>query len=71
MTAQDTEISVTESEENVIVEVCVVLKNAMMGLDRDVIINLNTVPGTAGKYQQLKVDKHVPYSSTLLSITRK
>ena len=69
MTAQDTELSVTESEENITVEVCMVLKDAMSGLERDVIVNLTTVIGTAGKYQQLEVDKHIPYSSTLLSIT--
>lgn len=54
MTAEETEISVTESDEDITVQVCVELTEVKSGLEREVIVNLNTVIGTASKYQQLK-----------------
>lgn len=40
-------VSVMEIDEDKNVQVCVRLTNIMSGLERDVIVNLNTVPGTA------------------------
>lgn len=42
-------VSVTESDEDISAQVCVQLRDVMSGLERDVVVNLSTVVGTASK----------------------
>ena len=48
---EETELSVMEGDgERVTVNLCVALENVFDGLEREITINLTTVPLTAGMY---------------------
>ena len=47
---QFTEIAVVVSEDSAVATVCVNLTDILDGLERDVLVNFTTVPGTAGTY---------------------
>ena len=52
---QDTELSVTEgnSGANRSVDVCVVLQDAMGGLEREITLTFTTTGGTAGMHSDI------------------
>ena len=64
---ETTSVSVGEGDEGMTtaVEICVKLSDVMEGLERDVVVNLNTVEGTAGTQHKRFAILHSPSARSL------